>query len=238
MADETEETSGAVSEDWRKTGRCSSCTFFMADFGEPPELYGHCKMHPRTGAREATDWACPEYRPLPGFDELARETEWTPEAEASRRSSGHELVRRLQEYERFKTAAEGLEALPRVGRDIHVARARPPAENAAIPQPQPGIDELLLALRDALMRADLFASHQVTREPLSVRECMSRVLARLSTGAPSAFTGLLDPEEGRSGVVVTFLAVLELVKHGLIELEQDAPYAPVRLRVSTARETP
>ncbi|MGM0577073.1 MAG: hypothetical protein ACQEXJ_15215 [Myxococcota bacterium] len=61
-------------ESWRRTGRCSSCVFFVVDFGDAPELFGHCKMHSRTGAVESTAWACPQYEPLAGFDDLTRST--------------------------------------------------------------------------------------------------------------------------------------------------------------------
>ena len=133
------------------------------------------------------------------------------------------LVRRLQEYERFKQAAETIDEQPRVGRDVFPASARPQRVDTPENLPQPGLRELLLALNDVLARAELFASHAIEREPLSVRERMSRVLERLSGRQPVAFVALIDVEEGRLGVVVCFLAVLELVKSALISIEQNDP---------------
>jgi segregation and condensation protein A len=153
-----------------------------------------------------------------------------PEPEAEEDADPRaELVRRLREYERFKTAAENLEDLPRAGRDVFVARAHCRVDET-VPLPQPGIDEMLRALREALTRAELFTRHQVSREPLSQRECMSRVMAMLSAAhAPVRFTALLDPEEGRTGVVTMFTAILELLKDALIRLDQDGQNGPLRL---------
>jgi segregation and condensation protein A len=138
------------------------------------------------------------------------------------------LVRRLQEYERFKTAAENLDALPRVGRDLYVAQVRPERIAGETPPAPPALRELLLALREALLRAELFARHTIVAEPLSVRERMSRILERVAAG-PARFEELIDPAEGRAGVVVAFVAVLELVKNGLLEVFQDAAFAPLRV---------
>ncbi|SFF34305.1 condensin subunit ScpA [Fontimonas thermophila] len=139
-----------------------------------------------------------------------------------------ELVRRLQEYERFKTAAENLEKLPRVGRDIFVAQARPEVIPQSARLPVPTLRDLLLAFRDAMERSALFKHHEISREPLSVRERMSRILTRLRQG-PARFAELIDPAEGRIGVVVCFLAVLELAKSGMLDVQQDAPFAPMLL---------
>ena len=141
-----------------------------------------------------------------------------------------ELVRRLQEYERFKTAAENLDALPRLGRDYVVAQARPDKVEVAQPLPAPGIRELLLAFRDVLQRAELFTKHTVAREPLSVRERMSHILDCLRNG-PRRFEALVDIAEGRAGIVVCLLAILELAKSSMIEIAQDGPFAPISLAV-------
>jgi segregation and condensation protein A len=146
-----------------------------------------------------------------------------------------ELVRRLQEYERFKTAAENLERMPRVGREIFLAQARPERVALEVPPPTPSLRELMLALREVLLRADLHSHHTVSREPLSVRERMGVILDRVRHGA-ARFESLCDPDEGRSGVVVSFLAVLELVKSGLIDLVQLAPFAPVTLDKARAHD--
>ena len=147
-----------------------------------------------------------------------------------------ELVRRLQEYERFKSAAENLDRLPRMGREIVMAQARP--ERIVLEQqaPVPGLRELMLAFRDVLMRAELFTRHRIEREPLSVRERMSFILDRIRQG-PARFEDLVDISEGRAGVVVCLLAVLELVKSALLEITQDAPFSPLTLGAPGHRET-
>jgi segregation and condensation protein A len=141
-----------------------------------------------------------------------------------------ELVRRLQEYERFKTAGESIEKLPRVGRDVFVAQARPEVIPQSAQVPMPSLRELILAFRDVMERTALFTHHQISREPLSVRERMSQILSRISRG-PARFVDLIDPEEGRVGAVVCFLAVLELARSALIDLRQDAPFEPMLLAV-------
>ncbi|ROR32262.1 segregation and condensation protein A [Inmirania thermothiophila] len=141
-----------------------------------------------------------------------------------------ELVRRLQEYERYRRAAEDLDALPRVGRDVFPACADAGGRQVVQVPPRVTLQELLLALRDVLRRAEMFSHHQVRREPLSVRERMAAVLARLGEGRFVDFTALFRPEEGRLGVVVTLLALLELVRESLVELVQAEPYGPIHVR--------
>ena len=143
-----------------------------------------------------------------------------------------ELVRRLQEYEQFKEAAERLEETPRVGRDITPVQHGPERLEIERPEPDTDLRVLLHALHDVLTRAELFTEHRIEREPLSVREHMSRILERLGSGAPCAFVTLVDTSEGRLGVVVSFLAILELAREALIAIEQSAPYAPVALRLA------
>ncbi|OMG68586.1 segregation/condensation protein A [Stutzerimonas balearica] len=141
-----------------------------------------------------------------------------------------ELIRRLQEYERFKAAAEGLDDLPRLGREFHVPRLDAPEARARKLLPQVGLEELLVSMAEVLRRADMFESHQVTREALSTRERMSQVLERLKGGGFVPFVELFAVEEGRLGVVVTFMAVLELIKESLVELVQNEPFAPIHVR--------
>lgn len=142
-----------------------------------------------------------------------------------------ELVRRLQEYDRFKRAAETLERLPRVGRDVFPASADPGPRATPPAAPVPELGDLLHALRDVLARADLFTRHRVEREPLSVRERMSRVLERLGAGGECDFCALFTVSEGRRGVVVTLLAILELARGALIDIVPRADALPsVRLR--------
>lgn len=147
-----------------------------------------------------------------------------------------ELVRRLQEYERFKKAAEDLDALPRMERDTHLATAYVPERKVHVVPPEVDLKELLLAFRDVLNRADLYISHQIRREPLSVRQKMTEVLDALSSGEFLEFSTLFSATEGRLGVVVCFLAMLELGKAGLVEIVQDRPLAPIYLRSLAARE--
>ena len=104
------------------------------------------------------------------------------------------------------------------------------AGQAARPPPQVGLADLLDALRDVLARAELFGRHHIRRETLSVRERMSQVLERLDALRFTPFTALFRPEEGRMGVVVTLLAVLELLRESLLELVQAEPFAPIHVR--------
>ncbi|MEN5304607.1 ScpA family protein [Pseudomonas sp. TWI628] len=142
-----------------------------------------------------------------------------------------ELIRRLQEYERFKAAAEGLDELPRVGREIVVPRLEAPQAKVRKLLPQVSLEELLVSMAEVMRRNDLFESHQITRETLSTRERMSDVLERLKGGAFVPFVALFTPEEGKLGVVVTFMAILELVKEALVELVQNEPFAPIHVRL-------
>jgi segregation and condensation protein A len=158
-----------------------------------------------------------------------------PQLEQAETDPRMDLVRRLQEYERFKAAAEGLDQLPRVGREISLAQARPEKVEAAVELPVPQLRELLEAFREAMQRAEMFTRHQVAREPLSVRERMSRILARVSAGTGASFAEIVDPAEGRAGVVVCLLALLELVKGAMVELSQAAPFAPLLIQVARAR---
>jgi segregation and condensation protein A len=141
-----------------------------------------------------------------------------------------ELIRRLQEYERFKKAAEDLDTLPRVGRNITVPTVPAPDAKARKVLPDVSLNELMLAMSEVMRRADLFESHQVSREVLSTRERMSDVLERLKGGGFVPFITLFTVEEGRLGVVVTFMAILELVKESLIELVQNEPLAAIHVR--------
>ena len=148
-----------------------------------------------------------------------------------------ELVRRLQQYERFKTAAENLDAMPRVSREIFLAQARPDKVQSDAPMPVPGMRELMLAFREVLLRADMFKHHTVEAEPLSVRERMSNILAALEQGSFVEFSRLFTADEGRAGVTVAFIAILELVREGLIEFTQTEPYAPLHVRSASAHRT-
>lgn len=145
-----------------------------------------------------------------------------------------ELVRRLQEYERFKQAAEDIEKLPRLERDIFVAGAYRPDFVREKPLPDVDLKEMLLALKDVFQRAEMFEHHHVSREKLSTRERMARVLDVLQGREFAPFISLFDASEGRLGVVVTFIAVLELVKNQLVELIQADPFSPIHVRARAA----
>ena len=140
------------------------------------------------------------------------------------------LIRRLQEYERFKRAAEDINELPRVGRDVYQASVNPPDLEQDRPHPDVEMKELLVALGAVLKRAEMFESHQVHKEKLSTRERMSQVLARLQGQHFVPFVSLFIVEEGRLGVVVTFLAVMELVKESLVEIVQTESFGPIHVK--------
>jgi segregation and condensation protein A len=142
-----------------------------------------------------------------------------------------ELVRRLQEYERFKQAAAALDELPRLERDLYTVHAEVPPGHVRRLPPEVDLREVLLALRGVLARADLFTSHRIEREALSLRERMSLVLERVQGRGFVPFAHLFELSEGRAGVVVTFLALLELIKAASIELVQAEPFAPIHVRL-------
>jgi segregation and condensation protein A len=147
-----------------------------------------------------------------------------------------ELVRRLQQYERFKAASENLDLLPRVGREIFIARAHPEEVPLSVRLPQPELRELLYAFREAMLRAEMFAHHHVKREPLSVRERMGRILADLAGGRQAEFVDLIEPAEGRLGVVVCFIAILELAKSAMIEVQQLEAFGPLHIQLAGGKE--
>lgn len=141
-----------------------------------------------------------------------------------------DLIRRLQEYERFKQAAEDIDALPRLDRDLFRVRAEGPqaAERRSFPEVQMG--EILMALNDVLQRARMHESHHIEMEKLSTRERMSQILNSLQGGRFVPFVKLFTVEEGRIGVVVTFLAAMELLKESLIELVQTDAFAQIHIK--------
>ena len=141
-----------------------------------------------------------------------------------------ELIRRLQEYERFKQAAEDLDELPQLGRDVHSVKVDAPHKNLDLPPPDVDLKEILLALKDVMSRADMFTSHHIQQEPLSLRERMSRVLETVNSSTFTDFTDLFDLAEGRPGVVVTFMATLELIKQQLIELVQNESFGTIHVK--------
>ncbi len=146
-----------------------------------------------------------------------------------------ELIRRLQQYERFKQAAEDIDQMPRLERDNFTGSAALPKMPSSQPHPDVDLREILLALQGVLKRADLFTSHHVEKERLSTRERMSAILSVLQDDQFVTFESLFTPEEGRLGVVVSFLATLELVKEQLIEVVQAEVLGPIHVRARASR---
>ena len=146
-----------------------------------------------------------------------------------------ELVRRLQEYERYKRAAIDIEELHRVDRDTFPASAELVELRVVRLQPNVSLQEMLVALKDVMGRAEMFAHHRISRERLSVRQRMSEVLGAMRSQAFVEFVTLFRAEEGRMGVTVTFIAILELLREGLVEIVQSEPYAPIHVRAGTPR---
>ena len=143
------------------------------------------------------------------------------------------LVRRLQEYERLKKAAEDLEELPRLEREVWQASAAPPDLHLERPLPDIDMREVLLALSEVLRRAEMYAIHHIQRESLSTRERMSEVLETLKSGGFVPFVSLFRPEEGRLCVVVTFLALMELIKESLVEIVQTEGFGPIHIKAKS-----
>lgn len=141
-----------------------------------------------------------------------------------------ELVRRLQEYEQFKKAAEDLDQLPQEGRDTFRSHARPPVFESRQSDPDVDIQELLLAFSDVMKRAQLYSHHKIQLETLSVRERMAIIIERLGQVDYAQFSALFTITEGRKGVVVTFIAILALLRDAIIEIVQQEPYAPIYVK--------
>ncbi len=152
--------------------------------------------------------------------------------EAAEEDPRAELVRRLQEYERFKQAAETLDKLPRLERDVWSTSAELKDRKVVRLLPQVTLREMLAAFQEVVVRAELFAPHRVGRERLSVRERMSDILAALEHASFLEFGRLFKPQEGRMGVTIAFAAILELVREGLIDIVQAEPFAPLHVRAT------
>jgi len=161
-----------------------------------------------------------------------------PESDDDEDDPRAELVRRLQEYERFKQAAENLSEIPRMEREIYPAHAEPPPLEQTKPEVEVDLRELLLAFKDILSRADMYTHHQIQKEVLSVRARMSHVLSMIDSERFTDFVTLFNVEDGRRGVVVTFMALLELLKERMIDLVQSEPFAPIYVKAAGAEEVP
>jgi segregation and condensation protein A len=142
-----------------------------------------------------------------------------------------ELARRLIEYERIKYGAQQIDQLPQVGRDFLIARVH---LEQSLQERLPQVDaaDLRAAWADIVRRARLVEHHRITREQLSVREHMTRILRSLQDRRFAEFHELFEPAAGLPVVVVNFLALLELSKESLVEVTQAAAYAPIYVRLS------
>lgn len=143
-----------------------------------------------------------------------------------------ELVRRLQEYERFKHVAEKIAALPRYERDTFPALVSGPDLSHYMPtQPKVALDEIMKALQTVILRSKLVQKHKIKFEQLSVRERMSSILESVQQARFVPFTQLFTAKEGPMGVVVTLLAILELLRQASLELVQAQPFAEIHIKI-------
>jgi segregation and condensation protein A len=158
------------------------------------------------------------------------------EAEEDEDDPRAELIRKLQEYERFKEAALNLDELERLNRNFWIAVADAPKMEKIRPLPEVQLQDLLVELSRVLKRAENFSSHHISLEPLSTRERMSQILDKVSVSGDQfvSFADLFNVEEGRSGVIVTFIAVMELIKESLLDLVQSEPFAPIHVKSRSA----
>jgi len=152
------------------------------------------------------------------------------ETEGEEEDPRAQLIRRLQEYERYRKAAEDIDDRPRVGREIYLAVVECDDKPVKRVEPNVTLFEMLDAFRSVLQRAEMYRHHRVLMEALSVRERMTQILGRLSAEHFLSFESLFDVKEGRMGVVVTFMAVLELLKESLLVLVQNEPFAPIHVK--------
>jgi segregation and condensation protein A len=152
------------------------------------------------------------------------------EVEGEEEDPRAQLVRRLQEYERYRKAAEDLDDRPRVGREVFLAVVDFDHQPVKRAEPNVTLFELLDAFRNVLQRAEMYRHHRVIMEALSVRERMTQILGCVTGETFVNFENLFDVKEGRMGVVVTFMAILELLKEALLVLVQNEPFAPIHVK--------
>ena len=144
-----------------------------------------------------------------------------------------ELVRRLQEYERYKQAAEDIESLPRYEREIFGTIAEFPDRKSNQQEPEVAVQTLLKVFAEVLARADMYTHHRIQREALSVRERMTMILDKVKAEDFTDFKELFAIEEGRGGVIVALLAILELLKDSLIEMVQNETNGPIYVKAAS-----
>ena len=153
-----------------------------------------------------------------------------PDEQAEEEDPRAELIKRLQEYQRFKEAAERIDKIPRLDREIFAANAKLPEFATESPLIDVPLEELTIALAEVMRRAEQSQAHLINFEELSTRERMSHILERMKTESFIEFTSLFNKKEGKIGVVVTFLAILELLKDSLIEIVQSEEFGPIHIK--------
>ena len=153
-----------------------------------------------------------------------------PEEQKDEEDPRAELIRRLQEYQRFKSAAEKIDSMPRIDRDFYAAQAQLPEFALETPLADIPLEGLTLALAEVMRRVEQSQAHLINFEQLSTRERMTHILERMRNEAFIEFTTLFNKEEGKIGVVVTFLAILELLKDSLIEIVQSEEFGPIHIK--------
>lgn len=147
-----------------------------------------------------------------------------------------QLIKQLQLYEQFKQAAEDLDQLPRLERDVFPAIAQTPEWEIPRALPQATLKELVHALQTVLVRAEQFSHHHVMKEVLTVRQAMTHILGQVGNEQFTEITQLFNPADGRLGVIVTFLAILELLKEAMLELAQATNFAPIYVRAIASHD--
>ena len=153
-----------------------------------------------------------------------------PEEQTEEEDPRAELIKRLQEYQRYKEAAERIDKIPRIDREIFAANAKLPEFTTQAPLIDLPLEDLTIALAEVLRRAEQSHAHLINFEELSTRERMTQILERMRTESFIEFTSLFKPKEGKIGVVVTFLAILELLKDSLIEIVQSEEFGPIHIK--------
>jgi len=145
-----------------------------------------------------------------------------------------ELIRKLKEYERFKEVSEKIEAIPRVGRDVFISKISNIIKSKEVVLPKVDVSDILAAMYKVIERADNFAHHMITPEKISLRDKMTNILQELRdiNADYVEFTRFFNPKEGKIGIVVTVMAILELSKDFLIEIVQNTAYAPIYLKLN------
>lgn len=155
-----------------------------------------------------------------------------PREEEDEEDPRAELVRRLQEYERYKNAAQDLDELPRLERDLHGVIVAFDHRTEDYEPPEVSLESVLAAFQDVLKRAEMFADHRIQREPLSVRERMSIILDKVQPDHFTSFSELFSAQEGRAGAVVALIAILELLRETLIEMVQNEENGPIYIKLA------